>query len=419
MKKLLLLGALVAAGCAAQSETQTPTFDTVAMDALLSDAVSSGAHVGVSALIYDEGKTVYTGAFGLRDRERNQPVEMDTVFRIYSMTKPITSALILDLQEDGLLNIADPVSKYIPELANMKVASADADGNPVFSPQATPMTIEDLLLHRAGIGYGIFGPVNPVETMYEKADLFSRNEPLSTKMTKLSKLPLIAQPGDGWYYSYSIDVLGRIAEIVAGKSLGELMAARIFTPLGMTDTGFDVRDDQKPRFASNYFLTDDKIYVLQDDGQKSPYSDPAVYQSGGGGLVSTLGDYAKFSQMILDGGIYNGHRVLNEKTVAMMTANQMDDDDKFMMPWIGADNATGFGYGGSVRLAATPEQLAKDGQGFGQFSWGGMARTQFWIDKPNNAFGIIMLQYFGQEDPEIHDTFRALAYAETKNTPSE
>jgi len=276
MKKALFVGALIIAGCSGQPESKAPPFDTAAMDTLLSEAVSSGAHVGVSALVFDEGHTVYTGTFGQRDRERDLPVEMDTVFRIYSMSKPITSALILDLQEDGLLNVNDPVSKYIPELGTMMVASAGADGQTVLTPQTTPMTIKDLLLHRAGIGYGIFGPVNPAEEIYQKAELFKRDESLAVKMQKLSKLPLIAQPGEGWYYSYSIDVLGRVAEVATGENFGDLLATRIFKPLGMTDTGFEVREDQKERFASNYFLKDDNSYVVQDDGQKSPYLETAT-----------------------------------------------------------------------------------------------------------------------------------------------
>lgn len=423
MTRALLLSVLFFAGCSPASQSEAPIpavqFDKARIDSLLAAAVESGEFIGVSGLIYDEGKTVYTGAFGLRDRERAEPVELDTVFRIYSMTKPITSAIIMDLQEDGLLSLDDPASKYIPELANMKVASLGEDGTPLFTPQAAPMTVKDLILHRAGMGYGIFGPINPVEEMYGKADLFEPSEDLSVKMTKLSKLPLLAQPGEGWYYSYSIDVLGRIAEVVADKKLGDIMKERIFEPLGMDETSFSVSADLKARFASNYMLGDDGVYTLIEDGQNSPFLNDNAFQSGGGGLVSTLGDYAKFAQMLLDGGIYNGHRVLDEATVKSMMTNQMDADDKFMMPWFG-DNAAhdaGFGYGGRVVTSTTPEKRASTGQMVGQFGWSGAARTMFWVDKPNETFGILMLQYFGQEDPKIRTDFKALATAQTKNTP--
>lgn len=426
MKHALALSFSMLALMACSGATPTPdslpaaedpavVFDAAAMDALLSRAVARGEQIGVSALVFDEGKIVYTGAFGLRDRERDMPIELDTVFRIYSMTKPVTSAVILDLQEDGLLDLGDPVSKYIPELANMQVISKGEDSAPIFTPQETAMTIKDLLLHRAGIGYGIFGDVNPVETMYGQAGLFDPSETLAVKMTKLSKLPLLSQPGEGWYYSFSIDVLGRIAEVVTDKPLGEIMSARIFEPLGMTETGFFVRPDQRARFASNYQQAANGTYSLQEDGQTSGFLQQNAFESGGGGLVSTLGDYAKFAQMLLDGGIYDGHRVLDEATVKMMMMDQMDPDDKFMMPWFGQPGDAGFGYGGRVVTGGTPETIAKNGEAPGQFGWSGMARTNFWIDAPNDAFGIIMLQYFTANDPKIHSDFRVLTYQQTKN----
>ena len=392
-----------------------PDFDVAAMDSLLSKAISSGEHVGASALIYDEGHTVYTGTFGMADRERDYAVEMDTVWRIYSMTKPVTAVLIMDLQEDGLLDLNDPVSKYIPELANMQVATLGEDGRPVFTPQVTPMTLKDLMLHRAGMGYGIFGDINAVETAYGAAKLFEPSETLDVKMQKLSQLPLLVQPGEGWYYSYSIDVLGRVAEVVTEKSLGELFKERIFDPLEMTETSFRVSADQKSRFATNYFLNETGEYIVAEDSQTSPFLDNNAFESGGGGLVSTLPDFAKFAQMMLDGGIYNGHRVLEAATVKEMMSDQMDPDDKFLFPWLGGETNASFGYGGSVQIRTNPTQEATQGKAEGQWGWGGAARTNFWIDPKNDAFGIIMLQYFGQADPELHDRFQALAYAQTRD----
>ena len=399
----------------ASKTASPPAFDTAAMDALLSQSIENGEHVGVSALIYNDGHTVYEGAFGMADREREYAVDMDTVWRIYSMTKPVTGVLIMDLQEDGLLDLNDPVSKYVPELAKMQVVSADKDGNSKLSPQAVPMTIKDLMLHRSGMGYGIFGNANPVETAYAAAGLFEPSEALDIKMQKLSKLPLLAQPGEGWYYSYSIDVLGRIAEVVTGKSLGALFETRIFAPLGMSETSFGVTQAQKPRFATNYFLTDEGEYTVAEDSQTSPYLDDNAFESGGGGLVSTLPDYAKFAQMMLDGGIYKGHRILESSTVKTMMQDQMEADDIFMFPWLGGETNASFGYGGSIQIATQAEQVAQTGKAKGQWGWSGAARTTFWIDPVNDAYGIIMLQYFGQEDPELHDKFRALAYSQTKN----
>ncbi|MDA8708003.1 beta-lactamase family protein [Hellea sp.] len=427
MRLALTLIAMCLIGCSAATSADSedknlpkfdaPKFDKAAMDSLLSRAVENGDVIGTSALVFDEGQTVYTGAFGLGDRERNTPVDMDTVWRIYSMTKPVTSVVIMDLIEEGKLKLSDPANKFIPELDYMLVARKGDNPRPPFEEQARPITIEDLMLHRSGMGYGIFGPINAVEGAYERAELFTPEETMETKMTKLTRLPLMFQPGDAWYYSYSIDVLGRIAEIIEGKSLGEIMAQRIFEPLGMTQTGFRVRPDQKPRFVSNYRLAEDGSFVLAEDGQDSPYSDPKnKFESGGGGLVSTLGDYAKFAQMMLDGGIYDGHRVLDEATVELMMQDHMGQDKPYLQPWLGPEFMSGFGYGGSVQIADTPEKLAMSGRSKGQWGWGGAAHTTFWIDRPNNAYGIIMLQFFSPENPKLHDDFRALAYQQTKGS---
>ena len=183
MKRIApFIAALILSACSGTTMPKNE-FDKKAMDSLLSQAVSSGDVIGVSALVHDEGETVYTGAYGLRDRENNKPVTHDTVWRIYSMTKPITSVIIMGLQEEGKLSLQDPVSKYIPELANMQVASLGEDGNPKFTPQRRPMTLEDLMLHRAGLGYGIFGDINPVETLYEKAGLFTPSAVSYTHLT--------------------------------------------------------------------------------------------------------------------------------------------------------------------------------------------------------------------------------------------
>jgi len=395
-------------------ETSAPTFDRAAMDALLSSAVEDGDVIGVSALVYDEGEVVYQGAYGLGDRERGVAVDEDTVWRIYSMTKPITSAVIMDLIEEGKLSLEDPASKYVPALADMQVASLGEDGLPKFEEQVRPMTIEDLLLHRAGIAYGIFGG-NPIEQAYIDADLFNLDETLETKIDKLGGLPLIAQPGTSWYYSLSIDVLGRIAEVVTGQPFDEVMAERIFEPLGMTDTGFYVRPDQKDRFVSNYQLQPDGSYKLIEDAQASPFLVDHPANSGGGGLVSTLGDYAKFSEMMLNGGSLGDVTILEPETVALMMQDHMGENFVSMFPWIGGESGIGFGYGGSVTLSASESQQMERGRYPGQWGWGGAARTNMFIDPQNNAFGIIMLQFFSGEDPQIHFDFRSLVLKETRD----
>lgn len=424
MKKLTLLlsclsTALMFGACSAAGdkpvELKSPKFDKVAMDTLLSTAVEKGDVIGVSALIYDEGQTVYKGVFGLGDRERETALTEDSVFRIYSMTKPITSAVIMDLVESGKISLDDPVSKYIPELGAMKVVSVGEDGVPKFMVPKVPMTVKHLLLHKAGLGYGIFGPVNPVEEAYMKAGLFEPNEDLSVKMTKLSQLPLLLEPDTAWFYSYSIDVLGRIIEVVTEQRLGDVFKERVFAPLGMNETSFGVREDQKARFVSNYALDEVGQFILAEDGQSSPFIGDNAFQSGGGGLVSTLGDYAKFAQLMLEGGAYEDYRLLEESTVKTMMTNQMGPTDAYLLPWIGGDTGAAFGYGGSVQVTATEEQALTKGRHPGQWGWSGAARTVFYVDPKNDAFGIIMLQFFSAEDPQIHFDFQALALAQTKN----
>lgn len=416
---LFLLGSLAA--CADEAPppatadpVSAPAFDRTAMDVLLSSAVSSGDVIGVSALVYDDGEIVYRGAFGLGDRERETPVDMNTVWRIYSMTKPVMSALIMDLVEDGLLSLDDPAADYIPSLANMQVASLGEDGNPTYTSQVRPMTVEDLLLHRSGMAYGIFGG-NPIEEAYQQADLFNPAESLVPKMERLSQLPLVAQPGEVWMYSYSIDVLGRIAEIVTETPLNQLMDERFFDPLGMNETGFSVRPDQVSRFVSNYALQPDGTFVLAEDGQNSPFAGDVRYFSGGGGLVSTLGDYAKFAEMMINDGAYKGQQILEPETVRLMMTNHMGEGFRSLQPWIGGETGTGFGYGGAVQLTATPEQQSELGRYPGQWGWGGAARTNFFADPENDAFGIIMLQFFSVGDPKLHHDFRALVLAETRD----
>lgn len=402
---------------AAEAESaavEAPAFDTAAMDTLLSAAVTDGDVIGVSALVFDGGQTVYQGEFGLGDRERGVAVTPDTLWRIYSMTKPITSVVIMDLIEEGALSLDDPAAKYIPALGQMQVASLGEDGQPVFTAQTNPMTIEDLLLHRSGLAYGIFGG-NPIEEAYIAANLLDPTETLEAKINRMGGLPLVVQPGTAWYYSLSTDVLGRVAEVVTGQTLDEVMAERVFEPLGMVDTGFYVRPDQQDRFVSNYVLQADGSYVLYEDGQDSPYLIDHPSNSGGGGLVSTLGDYARFSEMMLNGGRLGDVTILEPETVALMMRDHMGEGFVSLFPWIGGTTGTGFGYGGAVQMTATEAQQTDRGVYPGQWGWGGAARTNMFIDPANGSFGVIMLQFFGGEDPQIHRDFRALTLKETRD----
>lgn len=421
---LTLFSALIFSGvaCSAnpdpgpdQAKDEAVTFDKAAMDTLLSQAVESGEVIGVQALVFDEGEVVYRGVFGLGDRERGTALTEDSVYRVYSMTKPMTAALIMDLVEEGKLKLSDPASKYVPQLAQMKVASLDANGVPQFKDQNRPITIEDLMLHRSGLAYGIFG-FSPIEKAYAEADLFNPKEAMADQMDKLGNLPLLGQPGEQWFYSYSIDVLGRIAEVVTDQSLGELFKDRFFEPLGMTETGFLVTAAQKPRFVSNYMLQQDGSFVLAEDGQDSPYLvSQNKFESGGGGLVSTTEDWFKFARLLLNEGEFNGVQILEPESIRLMMTDHTGPDFPYLLPWLGGETGAGQGYGASIQVTATQKQQIELGRYPGQFGWGGAARTNFWVDPENNAIGIIMLQFFSAEDPELHDEFRALVLAQTRN----
>ncbi len=419
---ILLLGCAVADPTtvdqpAAVIAVQAPDFDEAAMDVLLSAAVERGEIIGVSALVYDEGQIVYENAFGLRDRERAKPATTDTVWRIYSMTKPVTSALIMDLVEDGFIALDDPAANYIPAIGKMKVIRRGDDGTVDYVEQSRPITIEDLLLHRSGMAYGIFGG-SPVEEAYAAADLFNPSEALGPKMERLADLPLVFQPGEAWYYSYSIDVLARIAEVVTDKPFAELLHERFFEPLGMSETGFHVKPAQQDRFASNYAQGPRGGFALAEDAVGSPFADlDNAFASGGGGLVSTQADYARFAAMMLNGGVLEGRRYLEEETVRMMMTDHLGDDPQTFQPWIGGETGAGFGYGGSVQIKATSQQQRESGRYPGQWGWGGAARTNMFIDPENNSFGIIMLQFFSRDDPQIHADFQALVLEETRNAP--
>ena len=414
LKSILLSTCLLGlAACSSETHNAVHKFDNAAMDALLSGAVERGEVIGVQAIVFDEGETVYRESFGLADRERNVPVRSDTVYRVYSMTKPLTSALILDLREEGKLKLSDPASKYIPQIAQMKVVSLGADGRPKYEAQSRPITIEDLMLHRAGMAYGIFGG-NPIEDAWAKADLFNDQTTMEEAMDKLPALPLLGQPGEQWFYSFSIDVLGRIAEVITEQSLEEAMRERFFEPLGMTETSFRVSPELRPRFASNYLLQADGSYSLIEDGQTSPFTKAGKMESGGGGLTSTADDWLKFAQLLLNGGEYKGTRILEPETVGLMMTDHLGDTPT-LLPWVGGTTGAGFGYGGAIQLSATPQQEKASGLYPGQVGWGGAARTDFWVDPENNSIGIIMLQFFGGTDPKIHDDFQALTLAQTRN----
>ena len=355
---------------------------------LLRTDVEKGTYPGAILLVARHGKIAWFETVGVRDPETKQPMTRDTIFRIYSMTKPITSLATMMLVEDGKLTLGDPVSKYIPAFGDVKVAveKRDAGGATTVElvPAARPMTIHDLLRHTAGLTYGFFGQ-GAVKKMYADAKIWNDYPSNPEFMERLAKLPLAYQPGTTWDYSHATDVLGRVIEVVAGTSLLQFQKERIFDPLGMRDTSFYVTDKAKhPRIAEP-FKNDRSI------GLDAEFNDPRVeqkWESGGGGLMSTTMDYARFAQMLLNGGTLDGRRLVSPKTVAYMTADHVGTaiaPGPYYLPGAGF----GFGLGFGVRKDAGVSNVAGS---VGEYNWGGAGGTYYWADPKENMFVVYMMQ---------------------------
>ena len=368
--------------------------------ALLKEAVEKKQIAGGVALVARRGKVIHFSTAGLKDIENMTPMTDGTIFRIASMSKPITSVAVMQLVEDGRLKVTDRLSKYVPEFKDMKVAVPSKDGKSFETVKAErEITIHDLLTHSSGITYRIMSKPH-VGKLYEEAGvcdgLVESPVSLADNVRKIAKLPLVCQPGSAWEYGLNTDVLGHVVEVVSGKSLEEFMRERIFKPLRMNDTCFNLARDKHSRLASLYTIQEDKS--LRKVGEKAVTTGPFVYSatvptradntyfSGGAGLVSTAGDYFRFGQMMMNGGELNGTRVLKAETVATMTKNQLGKIR------VGPENAL-MGYGFGV-LSEEGKKDQNDPAGVGTFSWGGAYGTYFWVDPKNEVVGVIMAQVF-------------------------
>ena len=357
------------------------------LSAALKSDIEKGVIPGATLLVARHGKIAWFESMGVRDPGNRAPMTKDAIFRIYSMSKPITSVAVLMLVEEGKIALADPVSKYIPQLGGLKVGVEKPGANgPTLElePARREITVQDLLRHTSGLTYGFFGP-GLVKKAYVDAKLWEDYPSNAEFVDRLAKLPLLYQPGTTWDYSHSTDVLGRLVEVVSGRTFGEFLTARIFTPLGMPDTAFYVGDAAKQGRIAEPFPNDRSI------GVGAELNDPRVVQkweSGGGGLVSTTMDYARFLQMLLNGGSLNGKRLLSPKIVAYMTADHLGGGavpGPLYLPGAGF----GFGLGFAVRkdagVSPFPGSVA-------EYNWGGAAGTYFWVDPKEDLFVVYMMQ---------------------------
>lgn len=369
------------------------------LSAALGELIDRKRLPGAVVLVVRRGKLAHCEALGRRDPQQPDPMRHDTIFRVYSMTKPLVSVAALMLVEHGLLLLSDPVSQHLPEFKDIPVGVVQADGSIAHMPARREMTVHDLLRHTAGLTYEILEP-SPVRTLYARARIYRRDWSNQTFSQAIAALPLMHQPGSVFDYSRATDVLARVVEVVAGLPLREFFQQRIFGPLGMVDTGFHVPASQHHRIAEP-FATD------PDSGAEVRLLDvrePVAMDMGGGGLVSTAIDYARFCQMLLNGGTLDGQRLLGRKTVELMTSDHLGSIPSVtpLLP-----PGYGFGLGVAVRREAG---LAPFAGTQGMYYWGGMGGTSFFIDPKEEMCAVLMTQAPGQSD-EIRSKFRNLVYA--------
>jgi len=355
-----------------------------ALDAHFKGYVADGKLAGLTTLIARNGKIVHQKAYGEQDKATQTPMTDDTVFRIYSMTKPITGTAMMMLWEEGKYKLDDPVSKYLPSFRKQRVFAGAAEGEKIKTVKLErEATILDLMRHTAGLTYGVFGDT-PIDRSYRASAMFDPKNDLKAVVKELGKQPLLYQPGKAWVYSMATDVQGRLIEVLSGQTLAEFFEERIFKPLGMLDTSFQVRADQRSRFAEVYGIDKEKGLTAYRGSFYRDFTKAPPFLSGGGGLVSTTEDYWRFAQMIANGGALGGVRLLKPETVAMMRSDQLPKN----LQGVGGGKL-GLGFGLNFAVVLDTEKNGGKGR-LGEYFWGGMANTLFWIDPKEDIVAILM-----------------------------
>lgn len=363
--------------------------------------VDDGRLAGVMTMVARRGQVVHWEAAGMRDVADDDALEPDDIFRIYSMTKPLTSTAVMILVQEGAVALDDPVSKFIPAFAGVTVLN-DA-GERV--PPARPMTVEHLLTHTSGLTYGFFGD-SAVDRIYNQSGFFTAAEGLDDFARRVAELPLLASPGDRWNYSVSTDILGRVVEVASGRPFDAFLRARIFDPLEMADTSFVVPPEKRDRFTAHYARPDGTLRMI-DSPADGEYTKPPRWLSGGGGLTSTASDYIRFAQMLLQDGELGGVRILEPGTVRMMRSNRLPDA---LVPiqlgtFLSPGHGFGLGFAVVVDADASPEP-----DNNGVFRWAGAANTFFWIDPAAELIGMVWTQLNPFAAYDLEREFQTLVY---------
>jgi CubicO group peptidase (beta-lactamase class C family) len=380
------------------------------IDDALRSVVQDGKVVGVSALVFERGKESYFGAFGLADRENNKPMARDTIVQIFSMTKPIAGVALMKLYERGKFQLDEPLSRYLPEYANVKVfAGLDADGKPKLEAPKRPILVRDILRHTAGFGVN---DESPVGALYREADLRAGFQNTTGVISqKLAAVPLLYQPGTRWLYSDAVDIQAALTEKLSGVPFDKYLDLHIFKPLGMTTTRYVIlpTDPDRPRLAAMYTRNEDGTFTRQSDEEAYKFNSASwPYKPGSFGLVSTLDDYMKFARMLLGGGKLGRARVLKPETVKLMATDAMPKEvgDK---SWLPSKGQVGFGIDFAVRIAP-PKDASESSGAVGEFFWDGAASTVFWVDPKNDIAAVLFTQMRPFDKVKLHKTFRDAVY---------
>lgn len=376
------------------------------IDSLTRRYVNEGKLAGVVTLVARHGKVTYFDAVGTGNLEKDTPMAHDTLFRIYSMSKPITAVAAMMLYEEGAFQLSDPISKFLPELADLEVLNGDGGRSP-----ARSITMQQLLTHTAGFSYG-FGPDDPVDKLYSEVNPLEAHD-LDAFIGRLGKVPLRFQPGSQWHYSVAVDVTGAVVERISGQSFDVFLRERLFKPLGMTDTFFAVPQDKRHRFGTNHGWNRESASLEVLPVPTYPNYTDTTFFSGGGGLVSTARDYAVFLEMLRDGGSLGDVRILSPKTIGLMTMNHLPalvsasgSGERPALGGIGGFTGSGFGLGFAVVTDVPASRVIGSP---GEYSWGGAAGTVFWVDPVEDLIVVSMIQLMGSPWP-LRNELKVLTY---------
>lgn len=378
------------------------------LDSTLRSFVDSGNIGGVSALIFEKGEEVYFNAFGYMDKESSKSMDRNTIVQIYSMTKPITGTALMTLYDKGKFQLDDPLEKYAPEFANMKVyVGEDAKGNPILEDAKRPITIRDITRHTAGFGRN--AEIPGLGKLIAAADAMNRENTLTQMAEKMGKTPLYFHPGEKWEYGPCVDVQAFLVERISGKPYGEYVREHVLDPLEMSETRYFVPEEDRNRFSAMYFREGEGLLrQMTPEESKSDYVNHWPLTRGGSGLTATIDNYMRFARMLANEGTLDSITILNPETVKLMASNHLDESvtERSFLP---SKGQVGFGINFAVRLAP-PVSTDEPNGVVGEFFWDGAASTLFWVDPVNELTAVLFVQLFPYDQIGLHKAFRNAVY---------